>query len=256
MQNETLQTIHNRISIKNGFLEKNISSSILEKLIEAGLRAPTASNMQRYSIIVIRDKKRHKKLALYPCNVAIIFCVDSNRWIRIFKTLKKDYPFSGVKELLTSVVDTVLCAENVVLSAQSLGIGSRFTNILFRKNRMKELRQKLTLPKFVFPIISLCLGYPKNNPKERRSRAKIGIVHNETYHDFSEKTIKEIIKEYNNTALRNWGLKEKILNQKKSSNIEFLVKLIQKRPFTEPSRRDLWNDLVESGFFESAYNGF
>jgi nitroreductase len=252
--NETLRTIHNRVSIKTGFLEKEISSSILEAIIEAGLRAPNASNMQRYSVIVIRDKERQKRLGLYSCNAAIIFCVDVNRWIKIFQALKKEYPLSGVKQLLTSIVDAVLCAENVALSAQSLGLGSRFTNVIFRKNTTAELRKILKLPKFVFPIISLCLGYPKTIPKDRRSRAKKGIIHYETYNDFSEKEIEEIISEYNSSDLKNW-VNDNIENQNQT-NIEFLVNMIQKRVFDKPSRRELWKGLIETGFFEPKYNGF
>lgn len=254
MLNETLKTIHNRVSIKDGFLDKEIPSSTLETIIEAGLRAPTASNLQRYSIIIIRDKERHKRLGIYPCDVAIIFCADINRWIRIFQALKQKYPFSGVKQLLTSIVDAVLCAENVALSAHSLGIGSRFTNVIFRRNSISELRSILNLPRFVFPIISICLGYPKTITKDKRGRAKKGIVHYETYNDFSEKEIEEIIDEYNSSNLKNW-VGDYNENQN-LTNIEFLVNMIQKRIFDLSSRRELWKSLIDTGFFEAKYNGF
>jgi len=253
--NETLRIINERISIKEGFLEKPVPDGILEAILDLGVRAPNASNMQRYSIIVIKDKEMQKAIRAYPCSVALVFNVDLNRWIKMCDAIGETYPFAGVSHFLTGVVDAVLCAQNIAIAAQSLGIGSLFTNSIFRTDNMSEVFETLKLPKYVFPIITLCLGYPEEWPEKRRSRLKRkGIVHTETYHDFSKEDIKDIIDEYNSKDFVGVD-SEKVKALGFKDYVEWIVKEQIRRSVGKSARTNLWNSLAKSGFLDPKYNG-
>jgi len=254
--NETLRLIHERISIKEGFLEKEIPDELMNTILEAGIRAPTASNMQRYSIIIIKDKERQKAIGAYPCSAVLVFNIDLNRWVKMCENIGATYPFSGVRHLLTGMVDALLCAENIVIAAQSLGVGSCFTNSIFKAGSMSEIFKILKLPKYVFPVIALCLGYPKEWPKRKRSRLRRGILHSETYNDFSEEDIESILQEYNSMDFVGMKDLKKIEAEGFKNYIEWFVKeWVQLESWPQSKRRDFWTSLVKTGFFDPKYNG-
>jgi len=256
MMNETLRLINERISIKEGFLDKEIPDELMNTILEAGIRAPTASSMQRYSIIIIKDKERRKAIGAYPCSTVLVFNVDLNRWVKMCESIGETYPFSGVRHLLTGMVDALLCAENIVIAAQSLGVGSCFTNSIFKAGSMSEIFKILKLPKYVFPVIALCLGYPKEWPKRKRSRLRRGIFHNETYHDFSEEDIEGILQEYNSNGFVGMKDLKKIEAEGFENYIEWFMKeWVQRESWPPSKRRDFWTSLVESGFLDPKYNG-
>ena len=257
MMNETLRVINERVSIHGGFLDKDIPEKIIDIILDAGIRAPTASSMQRYAIIIVKDKEKQKAIGAYPSSVVFVFCVDVNRWIKMYGSIGENYPFDGVKQLLTGISDALLCAQNIVVAAQSLGIGSCFTNSIFRKGSMTEIFKILNIPNFVFPVIALRLGYPKEWPKKKKFRlTQKGIIHHETYLDFSKEDINEIINEYNSKNV----IGE--MNRKRISQIsgfknyfEWFVNLYKKQTLKPTIRRDLWNSLIRSGFFDPKHNG-
>jgi nitroreductase len=255
MDNGILQKINDRITIKGSFLSREILDETLNKLLSAGIRAPNASNMQRYSIIVIRDKEKQKAIGGYTSSIILVFCVDLNRWIKIFETMDISIPFSGIMQLLTGFVDASLCAQNIVIAAHSLGIGSRFTNALFRTGEIEKIFKILNLPKFVFPVISLCLGYPKEWPKNKKSRILNGVVHYEAYQDFSKQETLSQIQEYNSKNYIGIIPSEKIKDSLKTY-LELYVKLQQKRTPKPKKQREIYSSLVNSGFLSLEQNGF
>jgi nitroreductase len=252
--NETLNGINKRATIKEAFLAKEIPEDVLLTILNAGIRAPNASNMQRYCVVVIKDKEKQKRIGAYPSSVVLVFCVDINRWIKIFKRFDEDFPNLGMQQFLTGAVDAVLCAENMVIAAQSLGVGSRFTNGIFRQNKISEIIQLLNLPKHAFPVIALCLGYPQKWPKNKKSRLNKSIFHYETYHDLSEEDIANIIAEYNSKEFM--GL---VSNQKENDfeadQVRLLVDLQKRRALGDMEKRELWEALSNAGFLDPKFNG-
>lgn len=122
---------------------------------------------------------------------------------------------------------------------------------------MSEIFETLKLPKYVFSIIALCLGYPKKWPKYKRSRlGRKGIVHYETCHDFSEEDIKDISNKYNSKGFVGMKDLKKIKAEGFKNYIEWFVKkYILRARWPSSRRKDLWMSLVKKGFFDPKYNG-
>jgi nitroreductase len=184
--NETMKLLIERGSCRN-FIDREIPNDMMELLFEAGTHAATGGNLQPYSIIKITDKTAKKKLA-EMCEQAFIgtvpmdllFCID---WYRLRRWAElQDAPFSATssfRHFWISFQDTIIAAQNICTAADALGLGSVYIGTVMEFFR--ELRSMFDLPDGVFPVVLLCLGYPKEKPSVRRKLSIDMIIHDEKY---------------------------------------------------------------------------
>lgn len=214
MNNKILETIHHRISLRV-YDDRPITDEELNMILHAAMRAPTAGNQMLYSIIVIRDQETKDKLSV-SCDhqpfiakapVLLLFVADYHKWFDYFR--KNDVPafcernkdlgfvFEEPQEsdLLLACEDAMIAAQNAVLAAESLDIGSCYIGDIVEHF---EYHQDLfDLPKHVFPISLVCLGHYKSDyPRviHRRFNPKF-VVFNEKYHQLSDDEYKEMFEE-------------------------------------------------------------
>ena len=224
--NKTIETIMNRSSLR-GYKDEMISDEHLDLILESAMRAPTAGNMMMYSILVIKDKEKIKKLAkscddqpfIANAPVVLIFLADASKWY-------KYYEINGTREFLASrgeefkepkkselylcLEDATIAAQNAVIAAESLGIGSCYIGDIIEK--CEYHRELLKLPKYVLPAAMITLGYyPGNNNKILRERFdKKYIVFNEEYKELSAEEISEMYK--------NWDKRYNKMNKYNAEN--------------------------------------
>jgi nitroreductase len=91
--------------------------------------------------------------------------------------------------LLLGMQDAALMAENMVIAAESLGMGSCFLGgIPFHS---KDLIENYKLPSRVFPMVGLAMGYPAENPPPR-PRYPLGFVlFEDEYPEFDPDLVKK-----------------------------------------------------------------
>ena len=73
-----MEEIYKRRSIRK-YIDKEISDEILQKILKAGMNAPSAKNTKPYEFLVIRNKQNLKKLASVKPNAYMT--KDSNMTI-------------------------------------------------------------------------------------------------------------------------------------------------------------------------------
>ena len=190
--NETMQLLMERASVRN-FSDKEIPPKVLERVFEAGVHAPTAGNLQPYSIIKITDPKVKRKLAklsgdqafVASAPVDLLFCID---WYRLACWAEAEIaPFtatSSFRHFWVSLQDTVICAQNIATAADSLGLGSVYVGTIMESFR--DVCKLCHLPQGVFPVVLLCLGYPASTPAPAKKLGPSVVVHDETYHKMDE----------------------------------------------------------------------
>jgi nitroreductase len=192
--NQTLKLLFERASCRN-FSDKKIPSDVLQFILEAGIHAPSGGNLQPYSIIKIEKDETKQKLAelceqgfIVKAPVNLIFCID---WHRIERWAKLEIaPFtatSSFRHFWISFQDTIICAQNICTAADSLGLGSVYIGTVLEFFR--ELRDMLQLPKAVFPVVLLCLGYPATKPLLRKKLGVKVIVHEEKYQEINDQKL-------------------------------------------------------------------
>jgi hypothetical protein len=127
--------------------------------VRAGQQAPFA--YQLGSLLLSRDIKKN------PWNAPLYFiiCVDSHRFERIMQRRGWEVASNDLSLLLLGIQDAALMAENMVIAAESLGLGSCFLGAV--PYYAGEIIQQFKLPQRVFPLVGLGMGYPASNPPTR-----------------------------------------------------------------------------------------
>jgi nitroreductase len=192
--NETIKLLFERSSCRE-FLDKKIPHDVLRFVLEAGIHAPTAGNLQPYSIIKIEDSETKQKLAemcgqsfIGKAPVLLLFCIDwhrNERWASLSVA-----PFtatSSFRHFWVSFQDVVICAQNICTAADSMGLGSVYIGTVIDKPR--DIQAMFELPKGVFPVVLLCLGYPTTRSMPRKKLDVDVVVHSERYRKIEDKEL-------------------------------------------------------------------
>lgn len=188
MASETIKLMQNHRSIRR-YLDKPIEENILKELFTAGQSASSSHNVQAYSIIVVKDEDKKEKLSqlcgsqawVRECPVFLVFCADLYRLKIACEIHNEDYALDGIENLIVGVADTALAAENVLVGAESLGLGGVMIGGI--RNDSQGVVDLLNLPKYVIPIMGMCLGYPDPNniPWKKPRLPQYTVVHKEEY---------------------------------------------------------------------------
>ncbi|HWA26974.1 MAG TPA: nitroreductase family protein [Lacunisphaera sp.] len=199
--NATLDTIHRARTTHGNFTAQEIPEDVLQKIIHASLRAPGASNLQNYSIIVVRERDRMKHLCGYAGSRALVYCIDYNRLTATAEHLGHAYKPYGLDSLLIGCVNTTLAIQNATLAARSLGVDYLVTNGVHRGD-MTRVWKTLDLPESLcFPLAAVVLGYPTEEPKHQRGRLSgPGVVHENTYHRLTQVELDALVAQHDDPA--------------------------------------------------------
>ncbi|MCL7385880.1 MAG: nitroreductase family protein [Thaumarchaeota archaeon] len=165
---ELLNIIKGRRSVRS-FLEKKIPDEHLKLIMEAGIWAPSGSNIQPWQFVLVREPELIRKIKLVSPGLfgnpdaLVVACVDRNRYER-----------AGKLGYTLSLMDVSMAAQNMMLMAYSLGIGS-CPIASFSKLALKEI---LGLPDNFEPVLMISLGYPEKwpSPPERRPLSEVVYV--------------------------------------------------------------------------------
>lgn len=174
--NTALQTIFDRTSVRS-YTSKKVEPEKVELLLRAAMAAPTAGNKQPWSFVVVDDRALLDTLAANmpyakmasKANVAIIVCGDSRKM------------YEG-KESEYWIQDCSAATENLLLAAQSLGLGAVWTGVYPMADRVEKLKSLLNMPDHLIPLNVIPVGYPaaENKPKDKWDPSK---VHTNTFAD-------------------------------------------------------------------------
>jgi len=157
-KNLVVQTMLDHKSIRK-YAEEMPSDAVVKTIVRAGQQAPFAS--QYYSTLLSRKRERN------PFKAPLLFtiCVDSHKFELIMKERNWKLVTNDLALLLFGIQDASLMAENMVVAGRSLGLGSCFLgSALYRVDKIAE---EYDLPKRVFPLVQLAMGYPAEDPPPR-----------------------------------------------------------------------------------------
>lgn len=175
--NETIRQLMERKSVR-AYTEQEITREEKQAILEAAMAAPTAGNQQLYTILDITDAELKKKLSVTCDNqpfiaqgkMVLIFCADFQKWYDVFLEGGCEPRKPGAGDLMLAVSDANIAAQNAVIAAQSLGIGSCYIGDIMEN--CETHRQLLKLPPYVFPAAMLVFGYPTEQQTRRPKPAR------------------------------------------------------------------------------------
>lgn len=162
-----MEVIDIRRSVRE-FSDKKIEKEVIDKIIHAGVMAPSAKNQQPWEFIVIDDKNILNKLSetlspLYAKSmVTIVLC------------MRKE----NLKSPTRREQDMSACMQNMMLEATNLGVGSCWIGTYPDPERMNPLIEILNIPANIDPFCGLVLGYPKNADAFKEVERKAIVYYN------------------------------------------------------------------------------
>jgi|GEM_PF-267720 len=195
--NETLKTIGGLRTIHGNFLDKEIPAAAIQEILQSSLRAANASNMQSYSIVVVKDRALMKQVCTYQGGCMLLYCVDYNRLKASAESLGYLYFPDNMTSFVTSSINAAIAAQTAVIAARSLGVDSLMTNGIHRGD-MERVWKLLDLPQtYCFPLIAVVLGYPAQEPDHRMGRLDgAGVIHDGKYQPLTKDQVEEITRKY------------------------------------------------------------
>lgn len=157
-RNEVVGTMLEHRSIRR-YSKRRPSMATVETVVRAGQQAPFASQM--YSVVLSGDRTRN------PFKAPLLFtvCIDSHKFELIMAKRGWRMATNDLTLLFFGIEDALLMAENMVVAGRSLGMGSCFLG--FAMYDAERIARKHHLPKRVFPIVQLAMGYPAEDPPPR-----------------------------------------------------------------------------------------
>jgi nitroreductase len=184
--NETLRIMAAHASVRK-FKADDVPDDMLYSIINAARQAPTSSNMQAYSIIVVRDKAKKETLAglcnnqvwVKNCPVFLVICPDLRRLEKVAEYRHHDCLDKYIEMFIVATVDASLVAQNILLGAESCGLGGVMIGAI--RNNPDDICELLKLPDKVYPLVGMCLGWPDTKPMIKPRLQQDVIIHDEEY---------------------------------------------------------------------------
>lgn len=162
--NQTLETIFNRKSVRK-YTERPVEKEKLETLVRAGMAAPSSRDRRPWEFVIVTDRDLLDKMGdglplarmLKETKQAIIVCGD---------TVKSENAWQ---------LDCSAAAQNILLAAESMGLGAVWTAAYPYPERMKIIQDALQLPEHILPLTVIPLGYPTGieKPKDKYNKKQI-----------------------------------------------------------------------------------
>ncbi|NQV09167.1 nitroreductase family protein [Candidatus Woesearchaeota archaeon] len=192
---DTIDCIRTRRSIRK-YKDKPVAWDLIGEVLQSALDAPSAGNLQNWKFIVVKDEGKRKKIAeacleqywMQTAAVHIIVCAEP----------EKATHFYGIRgERLYSIQNCACAAQNMMLTAHSLGLGASWVGA-FEEDMLKRV---LGIPDYVRPQAVITVGYVEESPDKPGKYNLYDMIFLEKW-EGRIKDINWVMKEYSTTINR------------------------------------------------------
>lgn len=185
-----MTSIINRKTIRK-YKNEDIPTEQLESLLFKASRAATMGNMQLYSVVVTRSAEMKEKLSPFHFNqpmvkgapVVLTFCADFNRFTKWCEIRNANAGYDNFLSFINAASDTLLYVQNFCTLAEEAGLGTCYLGTTVYQPM--GIIETLKLPKLTFPIATITVGWPDEDPEQPDRLPYQAYIHEETYHDYT-----------------------------------------------------------------------
>jgi nitroreductase len=179
------------------FLTRPLEPGQLEDLIRCGQSAATSGFIQAYSVVRVTHPEARSAIAaaaggqvwVEQAPEFLVFCADLRRIDAACGRAGQGGLEGFSEHALAAVIDVALMAQNVLLAAESQGLGGVFIGGI--RNDPQVTVEQLALPHWVMPVFGMCLGWPdEDNAVKPRMPVDI-VLHQDRYRDPGEARMAE-----------------------------------------------------------------
>ena len=186
LTSETLRVLEERVSVRR-YRDEPVADAVVDAVLGAALRAPTSSNIQACTVIVVRDPGTRRALSapcgdqqhIVDCPVFLAFCADLTRIEHALTRNGHDLVRNNLEMGLVTSIDAALVGMSAYLAADSLGLKGVMIGAV--RNDPETVAQLLGLPPRVYCVFGMCLGYADALPPQKPRMDFDLMVHRERY---------------------------------------------------------------------------
>jgi nitroreductase len=162
----TEDAIKARASVRE-YSDKIIKRHLLEQLVDAGRRAPSARGVEPLDFIIIENKNTLKQISCLALNGA--FIKQAQAAILVCSQDTKYY-----------LEDGCAATENILIQAADLGLGACWI-AGDKKDYVGEILSMLNCPSGSRLVSIISLGYPVNLCQQKKNRQLKDVIHWESF---------------------------------------------------------------------------
>jgi nitroreductase len=187
--NDTLQTLLSHRSVR-AFLPTPLVKGTIETLVAAAQSAPTSSNIQAWSVLAVEDTERKARLSrlagdqrhIADAPLLLVWVADLARAAHVAG--QRGVALEGAdftESFILATVDAALAAQNALVAAESLGLGTVYIGAL--RNHPEAVALELGLPERAYAVFGLVVGHPDpERPAAVKPRLpQAAVLHRERY---------------------------------------------------------------------------
>jgi len=151
---DTLKAIMERRSCRV-YQDRPVSEETIDALLKAAMVAPSAMNSQPWEFLVMQEPEKKEAVSslvsywsmLKKAPLGILVMANTN----------------GYRASTTEffIQDCALCAENILLAAQAMGLGGVYLGLYPKLDIMEKVRTIYGIPEHIIPFSLLSIGYPE-----------------------------------------------------------------------------------------------
>lgn len=189
-----MRHINTRRSIRR-YTARDIEPKLLNRLLKDAARTQTMGNLQLYSVIVTRTAEG--KAALAPAHfnqpmvtqapVVLTICADFRRTTAWANCREADPGYDNFLSFMNAATDALLYTQTFCNLAEEAGLGLCYLGTTLYQPQ--AIIKALQLPKLVFPVATLTVGWPAEEPPLTDRLPMESFVHAEGYLDPTPKDI-------------------------------------------------------------------
>lgn len=155
------------------YTKEPVPPELVQKLIHAGNRAPTACNLPRRRLIVVDDPRAIRSIRQISPSIR----ADPPLFIIVATDLRREDGETNPLAERSSHIDSGAAGENITLAATALGLASQFTMVPF----MSGIREILHLPEHYRVDLVIPIGYSEGRQKSVKPQANANTVYYNRY---------------------------------------------------------------------------
>lgn len=184
--NPTIALIHRHGSVRS-YKPDPVPCAMVEAVVAAGQRASTSSNLQMSTVVAVSDAATRATLAhlcgeqqhIAEAPVFLAWCADLARLDRVCARRGYTQVADYVENFLLAALDAAIAMQNAALAAEALGLGICYIGAI--RNQPQAVIDLLELPRLVFPVVGMTLGWPVAAPRLRPRLPLTTVLHWERY---------------------------------------------------------------------------
>ena len=190
----TMKHLLTRKTIRK-YADKEVGEELLNRLMNEAARTQTMGNLQLYSVVVTRSQEMKERLAPAHFNqpmvteapVVLTVCADFNRTSQWARCRKAEPGYDNLLSFQNAATDALLYTQTLCNLMDEEGLGYCYLGTTIYMPQM--IIDTLRLPRLVFPVATLTVGWPAEEPPISDRLPLESFTHNETYTDYTPEAI-------------------------------------------------------------------